>query len=185
MNCALAVLPLPSPKPALQRETPCPPGPLSNRPPGRLLLTLTQLNAAQSPEEGDGAGHLLVRHVSDPGDHLTSRCQMGLVVLLMMVDLRSCPWWAQVGKLLFFPGRMDIFRYGSGLKNIPFFSPTALRSLKKEKERREGGERRAEEKRQEDRQLNGKLFLNNRAGSAKQKPCGESMAQLFTLRPRS
>lgn len=39
-----------------------------------------------------------------------SRCQMGLVVLLMMVDLRSCPWWAQVGKLLFFPGRMDIFR---------------------------------------------------------------------------
>lgn len=41
---------------------------------------------------------------------LTSRCQMGFVVLLMIVDLLSWPWWAQVGKLLFFPGWMDIFR---------------------------------------------------------------------------
>lgn len=62
---------------------------------------------------------------------VTSPCQTGLVVLAMMADRRSCPWWLKMGKTLLFPGWMDIFRYGSGLKNIPFFRPVARRSAAK------------------------------------------------------
>lgn len=62
---------------------------------------------------------------------VTSPCQTGLVVLAMMADRRSCPWWLKTGKTLLFPGWMDIFRYGSGLKNIPFFRPVARKSEEK------------------------------------------------------
>ncbi len=64
--------------------------------------------------------------------NVTSPCQTGLVVLAMMADRRSCPWWLKMGKTLLFPGWMDIFRYGSGLKNMPFFRPVARRSATKQ-----------------------------------------------------
>lgn len=51
----------------------------------------------------------------------------------MMADRRSCPWWLNTGKTLLFPGWMDIFRYGSGLKNMPFFKPVARKSERKPK----------------------------------------------------
>ena len=69
---------------------------------------------------------------------VTSPCQTGLVVLAMMADRRSCPWWLKMGKTLLFPGWMDIFRYGSGLKNIPFFRPVARRSARKHQQRKAG-----------------------------------------------
>lgn len=62
---------------------------------------------------------------------VTSPCQTGLMVFAMIADRRSCPWWLKTGKTLLFPGWMDIFRYGSGLKNMPFFKPVARRSAKK------------------------------------------------------
>lgn len=51
----------------------------------------------------------------------------------MMADRRSCPWWLNTGKTLLFPGWMDIFKYGSGLKNIPFFKPIARKSERKKR----------------------------------------------------
>lgn len=65
------------------------------------------------------------------------------------------------------------------MKNIPFFSPTALRSLKKEKDREEGGKRDREEKRQKDKQLNDNLFLSTHTGSSKQKLFGKTITKLF------
>lgn len=59
---------------------------------------------------------------------LTSPCHTGLVVLAMMEERLSWPWWVNLGSPLLFPGWMDIFRYGSGLKNMPFFRPTARMS---------------------------------------------------------
>lgn len=50
------------------------------------------------------------------------------MVLQTIPDLFSWPWWGRAGKVLCLPGWMEIFRYGSGLKNIPFFSPTAWKS---------------------------------------------------------
>lgn len=41
---------------------------------------------------------------------LTSPCQIGLTVLHMILDLFSCPWWGRAGKMLCFPGWMEIFR---------------------------------------------------------------------------
>lgn len=74
----------------------------------RLAQAHQQLKAVQSAERKDepaSQGLSGRRHSApSPRFRLTSLCQMGLVVLLMMVDLLSCPWWAHVGKLLFFPG---------------------------------------------------------------------------------
>lgn len=41
---------------------------------------------------------------------LTSPCHTGLVVLAIMEDRLSCPWWVNLGRPLLFPGWMDIFR---------------------------------------------------------------------------
>lgn len=58
----------------------------------------------------------------------TSLCHTGLVVLAMMDERLSWPWWVNLGRPLLLPGWMDIFRYGSGLKNMPFFRPIARMS---------------------------------------------------------
>lgn len=59
---------------------------------------------------------------------LTSPCHTGLVVLAMMDERLSWPWWVNLGRPLLLPGWIDIFRYGSGLKNMPFFRPIARMS---------------------------------------------------------
>lgn len=58
----------------------------------------------------------------------TSVLHCGLTVLQTTPERFSWPWWGSEGKMLCFPGWMESFRYGSGLKNIPFFKPTAWRS---------------------------------------------------------
>lgn len=58
----------------------------------------------------------------------TSVLHWGLMVLHTTLERFSWPWWGSEGKMLCLPGWMESFRYGSGLKNIPFFSPTACRS---------------------------------------------------------
>lgn len=59
---------------------------------------------------------------------LTSPSHKGLMVLDMMEERLSWPWWVNFGRPLLFPGWIDIFRQGSGLKNIPFFRFTARKS---------------------------------------------------------
>lgn len=58
----------------------------------------------------------------------TSVLHCGLTVLQTTPDRFSWPWCGSEGKMLCFPGWMESFRYGSGLKNIPFFKPTAWMS---------------------------------------------------------
>lgn len=66
------------------------------------------------------------------------------------------------------------------MKNIPFFSPTALRSLKKDKEEKEK-DKKGEEKGQKDEQFNDNVFLNSHIRSCKPKLFGKTITKLFTL----
>lgn len=67
-------------------------------------------------------------HKAPLGLQRTSELHCGLTVLHTTPDRFSWPWCGSEGKMLCFPGWIESFRYGSGLKNIPFFNPTAWRS---------------------------------------------------------